>query len=152
MSAEKRPGEDFGSSQLVKRTNRRDSTQLAIKNSAGNGALIQAQPRTSGLQAPVMELTGHSGEVFAAKFNPEGNYIASGSMDRSISTYSNPQLHAHLANDTKCYGEPTETAKTTEYSTDTKVLCSTCIGRATRECCSLRRQTCTWPRGTSKRD
>ncbi|OBT51699.1 Prp8 binding protein [Pseudogymnoascus sp. 24MN13] len=85
MSAEKRPAEDFGSNQLVvKRTNRRDSTQLAIKNNAGNGALIQAQPRTSGLQAPVMELTGHSGEVFAAKFNPEGNYIASGSMDRSI--------------------------------------------------------------------
>lgn len=91
MSAEKRPAEDFGSNQLVvKRTNRRDSTQLAIKNNAGNGALIQAQPRTSGLQAPVMELTGHSGEVFAAKFNPEGNYIASGSMDRSISAYTTP--------------------------------------------------------------
>ncbi len=45
-------------------------------------------PRTSGLQAPVMELTGHSGEVFSAKFNPEGNYIASGSMDRTISQSS----------------------------------------------------------------
>lgn len=33
-----------------------------------------------------MELTGHSGEVFCAKFDPNGNYIASGSMDRSIST------------------------------------------------------------------
>jgi WD40 repeat protein len=32
-----------------------------------------------------MELTGHSGEVFCAKFDPNGNYIASGSMDRSIS-------------------------------------------------------------------
>lgn len=32
-----------------------------------------------------MELTGHSGEVFSAKFDPNGNYIASGSMDRSIS-------------------------------------------------------------------
>lgn len=31
-----------------------------------------------------MELSGHSGEVFAARFNPEGNYIASGSMDRTI--------------------------------------------------------------------
>ena len=31
-----------------------------------------------------MELSGHSGEVFTAKFNPEGNYIASGSMDRTI--------------------------------------------------------------------
>jgi WD40 repeat protein len=31
-----------------------------------------------------MELTGHSGEVFAARFDPTGQYIASGSMDRSI--------------------------------------------------------------------
>lgn len=31
-----------------------------------------------------MELTGHSGEVFSAKFDPRGHLIASGSMDRSI--------------------------------------------------------------------
>jgi WD40 repeat protein len=31
-----------------------------------------------------MELTGHSGEVFAARFDPTGLFIASGSMDRSI--------------------------------------------------------------------
>jgi len=31
-----------------------------------------------------MELTGHTGEVFAARFDPSGNLIASGSMDRSI--------------------------------------------------------------------
>lgn len=40
--------------------------------------------RTSGLQAPIMELTGHSGEVFATRFDPSGAHIASGSMDRSI--------------------------------------------------------------------
>lgn len=34
-----------------------------------------------------MELTGHSGEVFAARFDPTGRYIASGSMDRSIRLY-----------------------------------------------------------------
>lgn len=31
-----------------------------------------------------MQLSGHSGEVFASKFDPTGNNIASGSMDRSI--------------------------------------------------------------------
>lgn len=31
-----------------------------------------------------MELSGHSGEIFSAKFDPTGNLIASGSMDRSI--------------------------------------------------------------------
>jgi len=31
-----------------------------------------------------MELTGHTGEIFAAKFDPAGHLIASGSMDRTI--------------------------------------------------------------------
>ncbi|KAG0652753.1 U5 small nuclear ribonucleoprotein 40 kDa [Hyphodiscus hymeniophilus] len=88
MASEKRPAsDDFGGGQMVvKRPNLgNNSKALATTNqSAGNGALIQAAPRTSGLNAPVMELSGHSGEVFCAKFDPNGNYIASGSMDRSI--------------------------------------------------------------------
>lgn len=31
-----------------------------------------------------MELTGHTGEVFATRFDPAGTHIASGSMDRTI--------------------------------------------------------------------
>lgn len=31
-----------------------------------------------------MELSGHTGEIFSAKFDPSGNLIASGSMDRTI--------------------------------------------------------------------
>jgi Prp8 binding protein len=88
MSAEKRPAPDnFGSSQLVvKRPNLGTGQAVAVVDGSGaNGALISAGPRTSGLQAPVIELSGHSGEVFVARFNAEGNYIASGSMDRSIS-------------------------------------------------------------------
>ncbi|EHA58226.1 hypothetical protein MCOR27_009824 [Pyricularia oryzae] len=84
MSAEKRPAsDDPGSSQLVKRQNVGSSTA----RSGGYGessALIQAAPRLSSLQAPLMELSGHSGEIFCAKFNSAGQYIASGSMDRSI--------------------------------------------------------------------
>ncbi|OJD21807.1 hypothetical protein ACJ73_06852 [Blastomyces percursus] len=94
MSAEKRPAQEgFGSTQLVKRP-RSDSnlgngsgggSAVAVVNSsAQNGALIQAIPRTSGLEAPIMELTGHSGEIFATRFDPTGQNIASGSMDRSI--------------------------------------------------------------------
>jgi Prp8 binding protein len=93
MSAEKRAASDaFGSSQmLVKRPNLGNGRAVAVTSgSAANGALITSVPRTSGLQAPVIELTGHSGEVFVARFNPEGNYIASGSMDRSICKYSVP--------------------------------------------------------------
>lgn len=43
-----------------------------------------------------MELTGHSGEVFAARFDPTGRYIASGSMDRSICQYALEQEVCHL--------------------------------------------------------
>lgn len=39
-----------------------------------------------------MELSGHSGEIFSAKFDPTGNLIASGGMDRSISKPAPPAL------------------------------------------------------------
>ncbi|PHH84552.1 hypothetical protein CDD83_1739 [Cordyceps sp. RAO-2017] len=86
MSAEKRPADDDpGSSQmLVKRQNVSSSDGALARLNASGSALAQTSARTSGLQAPVMELSGHSGEIFAAKFDPTGNLIASGSMDRSI--------------------------------------------------------------------
>lgn len=40
--------------------------------------------RTSSLQAPIMLLTGHAGEVFSAEFSPDGACIASASFDRQI--------------------------------------------------------------------
>ncbi|KAA6416142.1 MAG: hypothetical protein FRX48_00861 [Lasallia pustulata] len=91
MSAEKRPASDaFGSSQMIVKRQKSDANlgngrAVAVVNgSAANGALIQPVPRTSGLQAPIMELAGHSAEVFATRFDPSGQNIASGSMDRSI--------------------------------------------------------------------
>ncbi|KAL5119785.1 hypothetical protein ACEQ8H_002391 [Pleosporales sp. CAS-2024a] len=90
MSTTKRTAHDiFGSSQLVKRAkadaNLGSSSAVAVVNgSVQNGALVPAAARNSALQSPVMELTGHSGEVFAARFDPTGHFIASGSMDRSI--------------------------------------------------------------------
>ncbi|KAH0494803.1 hypothetical protein MKX07_006553 [Trichoderma sp. CBMAI-0711] len=89
MSAEKRPADDDPndpsfSQSLVKRQNVNASEGALARLNASSNALVQTAPRTSALQAPVMELTGHSGEIFAAKFDPTGNLIASGSMDRSI--------------------------------------------------------------------
>ncbi len=54
-----------------------------------------------------MELSGHSGEVFCAKFDPNGNYIASGSMDRSISEfiYGLEILRTKANNYVQCCGE-----------------------------------------------
>ncbi|KAI1906996.1 hypothetical protein LOZ53_005066 [Ophidiomyces ophidiicola] len=88
MSAEKRPAQDsFGSTQLVKRQRSDANFQdaLAVSTSTTqNGALMKAIPRTSGLEAPIMELTGHGGEVFTTRFDSSGQHIASGGMDRSI--------------------------------------------------------------------
>ncbi|KAI1442589.1 WD40 repeat-like protein [Annulohypoxylon stygium] len=85
--AEKRPAsDDPGAGQLVvKRQKPGTSTALSRRDGgSGSGALVQSTVRTSNLEAPLMELSGHSGEIFSAKFNPTGGLIASGSMDRSI--------------------------------------------------------------------
>ncbi|KAH9842128.1 Pre-mRNA-splicing factor cwf17 [Teratosphaeria destructans] len=86
MSGEKRKNESYGSSQLVKRQKSDaeiSGSQLA-KINGGSSALVQGSYGSASLQAPVMELAGHSGEVFAARFDPSGQHIASGSMDRDI--------------------------------------------------------------------
>lgn len=36
------------------------------------------------MQAPIMLLSGHGGEIFAAKFHPDGTAIASAGFDRQI--------------------------------------------------------------------
>ncbi|KAF2006605.1 WD repeat-containing protein [Amniculicola lignicola CBS 123094] len=89
MSSEKRPVPDgFDSAQLVKRPKAHSSlgsSAIALRNGPGqSGALIQAVQRTTSLPSQTLELTGHTGEVFAARFDPTGEFIASGSMDRSI--------------------------------------------------------------------
>lgn len=45
---------------------------------------VNNKPRSSSLQAPIMLLTGHGGELFASRFSPNGDYIASGGFDQKI--------------------------------------------------------------------
>merc|ERR1712029_786045 len=48
-------------------------------------ALVQSGPaRTSNMDAPIMLLSGHQGEIYTAKFHPEGNVLASAGFDRQI--------------------------------------------------------------------
>ena len=72
-----------------------DSTALVSVKKARNevvlkdpkeGQLMEAAgpPRTSNMEAPIMLLSGHSGEIYASKFHPEGNILASGGFDRQI--------------------------------------------------------------------
>lgn len=49
--------------------------------------LPQGPPRCSSLQAPIMLLSGHEGEVYCCKFHPNGNTLASAGFDRLICEY-----------------------------------------------------------------
>ncbi|KAK0267677.1 hypothetical protein LTR35_016086 [Friedmanniomyces endolithicus] len=88
MSGEKRgASESFGTTQLVKRQRSQSNLNggaLTRTNGGGGMALVQGAYGSTALPASVMELTGHSGEVFAARFSPDGAALASGSMDRNI--------------------------------------------------------------------
>lgn len=63
---------------------------VAVKRGRQDGtgntqAIVESGPlRTSSLASPIMQLTGHAGEVFSAKFSPDGKSIASVSFDRQI--------------------------------------------------------------------
>ncbi|RIB02627.1 WD40 repeat-like protein [Gigaspora rosea] len=72
------------SGQLVKKQKPEQSNNALITSSAssGNGALTVK--RTSGLQAPIMLLSGHQGDIFTIRFDPTGQHLASGSFDRNI--------------------------------------------------------------------
>ena len=58
------------------------STESLLRS--GNGAVKQGPKRTSNLEAPIMLLSGHGGEVFSCRFNPDGDVLASGSHDKSV--------------------------------------------------------------------
>ncbi|KAL5013561.1 hypothetical protein ScPMuIL_007831 [Solemya velum] len=49
-----------------------------------NALVDSGPPRFSNLDAPIMLLTGHEGEIFSAKFSPDGQLIASAGFDRQI--------------------------------------------------------------------
>lgn len=46
--------------------------------------LLQGVKRTSSLQAPIIRLEGHKGEVFTCKFSTDGDLFASAGLDRSV--------------------------------------------------------------------
>lgn len=48
---------------------------------------LQGPPRLSNLEAPIMQLSGHEGEIYTAKFSPDGQMIASSGFDRLICQY-----------------------------------------------------------------
>lgn len=78
-SKRKFAGENSGALVPVKKPKQ---NQIAL---TGQGGAIQALPqRTSSLEAPIMLLSGHEGEVFTTRFHPSGETLASAGFDRLI--------------------------------------------------------------------
>ncbi|EPZ32122.1 wd-repeat protein [Rozella allomycis CSF55] len=57
-----------------------------VKTFNSKGKQIQSiqVKRTSGLKSPIMLLTGHESDILTTRFSPCGNYLASGSFDKTI--------------------------------------------------------------------
>ncbi|XP_061389749.1 U5 small nuclear ribonucleoprotein 40 kDa protein [Musca vetustissima] len=76
----KRPGSSLVLAQEPKKTK---SDLVAYTNR--DKALMEAGVRrTSNLQAPIMLLEGHQGEIFTTEFHPEGEMLLSSGFDRQI--------------------------------------------------------------------
>ncbi|KAL1920774.1 uncharacterized protein VTP21DRAFT_11409 [Calcarisporiella thermophila] len=86
MDKRKSPPTSESSGAIVKRQRAEDESKaLSIGKSSNSLTITGSQiKRTSGLQAPIMLLSGHSGEVFTCKFDPTGEFVASGSHDKTI--------------------------------------------------------------------
>ncbi|BFZ21042.1 hypothetical protein BsWGS_24082 [Bradybaena similaris] len=64
---------------------KRPRQDLVVSGIHHAGQMVQSgPPRTSNLQAPIMLLTGHEGDIFCGKFSPDGQLVASAGFDRLI--------------------------------------------------------------------
>ncbi|SAM09551.1 hypothetical protein [Absidia glauca] len=143
MSTEKRKDTSLPAGALVKRARGEDNDDssalitLSSERSGTKNAIVGTIKRTSGLQAPVMQLTGHEGEVYSTKFDPSGQHIASGSYDRRIllwNTYGDCENYGVLKGHTNAVME-------VHWSRDASQLYS----------CSADKTVCVWDANNGER-
>jgi len=70
--------------QLVPAPKKQKDNNALIPKMNDQQQLLSTENRSSTLQAPIMLLTGHGGEVFCSRFHPGGQTIASAGFDRDI--------------------------------------------------------------------
>ena len=78
---EKRPAQD---GQGVLAPAKKQRNEMVIVNNSSKQLMAAGPPRSSNMEAPIMLLTGHGGEVYTAKFHPSGNLLASAGFERQI--------------------------------------------------------------------
>ncbi|XP_015784103.1 U5 small nuclear ribonucleoprotein 40 kDa protein [Tetranychus urticae] len=81
----KRPGDEFTTvGAVVPLKKGRNELVQAVDPSKSRAVVEMGPPRTSSLFAPIMQLSGHQGEVYSCKFHPDGRVIASAGYDRQL--------------------------------------------------------------------
>ena len=88
---EKRPAQDGA---MVLAPAKKQRNEMVIVNNSSKQLMAAGPPRSSNMEAPIMLLAGHSGEIYAAKFHPEGNVLASAGFDRQICKLTSYQADA----------------------------------------------------------
>ena len=78
---EKRPASEGA---MVLAPAKKQRNEMVIMNNSNKQLMAAGPPRSSNMEAPIMLLTGHGGEVYTAKFHPRGNLLASAGVERQI--------------------------------------------------------------------
>ena len=58
--------------------------ELIARNATKSSLVASGPPRTSGLAAPIMQLSGHQADVTSGRFHPDGDCLATAGNDRQI--------------------------------------------------------------------
>ena len=78
---EKRPASEGA---VVLAPAKKQRNEMVMVNTSSKQLMAAGPPRSSNMEAPIMLLTGHSGEIYTAKFHPRGNLLASAGFERQI--------------------------------------------------------------------
>jgi len=79
----KRSAED-PAGQMVLVPQKKQRNEIMIANNSAMRVVESNIPRTSNMEAAIMMMSGHEGEVYCGKFHPAGNILASSGYDRQI--------------------------------------------------------------------
>lgn len=78
----KRPAE--GALAVIQNQAKKPRNQMVVENNQSRSIMESGPPRMSNMEAPIMLLTGHSGEIYTGKFHPQGNLLATGGHERLV--------------------------------------------------------------------
>lgn len=63
---------------------KRPRSELVVRESSKTSVVASGPPRTSALSSPIMQLSGHQGDILCGRFHPDGECLATAGMDRMI--------------------------------------------------------------------